>query len=62
MTIPFINKRGEKMMLDGSLTIEDLLRMGVTDIQLTPTGKPPDDSDGKIWWTAAADWNVEEPK
>ena len=39
-TYDFINRKGETITVKGSATIEDLLKVGVTDIRLVPPGTP----------------------
>lgn len=38
--IQFVNRKGEKMFLPASATIEDLVKMGITDIRVKPMGSP----------------------
>jgi hypothetical protein len=44
--VPFEDNKGNIIKLDSKLTIEDLLKMGVKDIQLLPKGSPLPNN----WW------------
>lgn len=44
--IPFVDNKGNTMHLSGSLTVKDLLKMGVKDIRLMPDDAPIPDG----WW------------
>lgn len=39
-TIQFVNSKGEKLFLPASATIEDLVKLGVTNIRVEPMGTP----------------------
>lgn len=46
-TVLMANNRGQKMHLRGSMTIRDLVALGMTRIRLVPAGTPLEDGEWK---------------
>jgi hypothetical protein len=49
MKITFTNNEGKKVVFDDSLTIEQLVKLGVRGIKMTPRKAPPEKD--KRWFT-----------
>ena len=38
--IPFVNNKGEEILLDGDMTLQDMVRLGIKDFRLVEKGTP----------------------